>query len=423
MSDASAGWIWKPLGELLEHRKERGQAADLLLSVTMERGVVPQHEVGRRNNSSAEKSSYWRVHPDDIAYNSMRMWQGVSGRSNYFGIVSPAYTVCTPRLGNDPKFIGYLLKLPQLVHEFFRHSQGLTSDTWNLKYTRFRDIKVQVPPFAEQRRIVEVLITLDEAIQKAEQLIAKLKQMKQGLLHDLLNRGIDENGELRDPERDPAQFKKSPLGRIPKDWQVVSVRNAGSVQLGRQRSPATEKGPNMVPYFRVANVFDGYFDYTDILKMQFSPSEQETYSVLPGDILLNEGQSLELVGRCALYRGPPKAFCFQNTLVRFRSNHNTNPHFARQVFKYWLDTGNFIPVAKQTTSIAHLGAERFARMRFPSPPIVEQSRIVEILRAAEDSIDAEKAAASKFRLFKQGLMEDLLTGRVPVTHLPNEATP
>ncbi len=73
-----------------------------------------------------------------------------------------------------------------------------------------------LPPLPEQRRIAEILDTLDEAIRKTEQVIAKLQQMKQGLLHDLLTRGIDDNGELRDPERHPEQFKDSPLGRIPR---------------------------------------------------------------------------------------------------------------------------------------------------------------------------------------------------------------
>ena len=81
-------------------------------------------------------------------------------------------------------------------------------------------LSVWLPPLPEQRRIAEILDTVDEAIRRTEQVIAKLQQMKQGLLHDLLTRGIDENGELRDPERHPEQFKDSPLGRIPREWEV-----------------------------------------------------------------------------------------------------------------------------------------------------------------------------------------------------------
>ena len=73
-------------------------------------------------------------------------------------------------------------------------------------------------------RIAEVLDTLDEAIRRTELVIAKLEQIKQGLLHDLLTRGIDDNGELRDPDRHPEQVKDSPLGRIPRAWQTRDNR-------------------------------------------------------------------------------------------------------------------------------------------------------------------------------------------------------
>ena len=73
-----------------------------------------------------------------------------------------------------------------------------------------------------------------------------------------------------------------------------------------------------MPYLRVANVFDGWIDYSDVLEMDFTPTERETFSLLPNDLLLNEGQSLELVGRSSMYLGKPNRYCFQNTLVRFR---------------------------------------------------------------------------------------------------------
>ena len=91
---------------------------------------------------------------------------------------------------------------------------------------------LMLPPLPEQHRIAEILDTLDEAIRKTEQVIAKLDQMKQGLLHDLLTRGLDDNGELRDPVRHPEQFKDSPLGRIPKDWAVNALTELAEVRSG-----------------------------------------------------------------------------------------------------------------------------------------------------------------------------------------------
>jgi type I restriction enzyme S subunit len=89
------------------------------------------------------------------------------------------------------------------------------------------------PPTKEQHCIAEILDTIDEAIQKTEALISKLKAMKQGLLHDLLTRGLDKNGKLRDPKAHPEQFKNSPLGRIPKDWGVNPLEKLAEVDRGK----------------------------------------------------------------------------------------------------------------------------------------------------------------------------------------------
>lgn len=316
------------------------------------------------------------------------------------------------------RYLSWLLGFEAVQRWIANHAVGSTMPCLNT--TILASVPLELPPLPEQRRAAEVLDTADEAIRQTEALIAKLKQMKQGLLHDLLTRGLDEKGELRDPVVRPEEFKDSPLGRVPQAWEVVRVSSAGEVKLGRQRSPEHERGRSMTPYLRVANVFDGWIDYSDVLEMNFTPAERETYGVHPGDILLNEGQSLELVGRCAIYNGPANQFCFQNTLVRFRPNKTTGSAFVRAVFKQFLDTGRFMAIAKQTTSIAHLGADRFARMFMPRPSVQEQHRIVTVLQAHDARIRKEEAYISKLRLLKQGLMQDLLTGRVRVPVLERD---
>ncbi len=326
-----------------------------------------------------------------------------------------------PRPGIVSKFAGYILQREDVFQEAVRTAEG----TWNCQGTswaRINDFLVFVPSTEdEQCRIAKILGTVDAAIRLSEALIAKHKQMKAGLLHHLLTRGIDKNGRLRDPLRHPEQFKDSPLGLIPKEWDVVRVEEAGDVQLGRQRSPKYQTGRFFAPYLRVANVFDGFIDYSDVLEMDFTPREQEIYGLMPGDVLLNEGQSLELVGRSAVYEGLPNAYCFQNTLIRLRCNQTALPAYCRAVFKYWLDTGSFIPVAKQTTSVAHLGADRFAKMLFPRPETKEQRDIAERLDAQDTCIRLEENRRNKLIQLKRGLMRNLLTGRVRANEQKLEA--
>ena len=165
----------------------------------------------------------------------------------------------------------------------------------------------------------------------------------------------------------PDLYKESELGWIPKEWDAARVDEVGSVQLGRQRSPKHQSGRFTTPYLRVANVFDGWIDYSDILEMDFTPREKQTYSVLPGDIFLNEGQSLELVGRSAVYEGNPDHYCFQNTLVRFRAYEPNDHCFCQGIFKFWLDTGEFRLSHGRRHPLPTLAQIVSQQSRFPIP--------------------------------------------------------
>ena len=325
-----------------------------------------------------------------------------------FWPVDTTYAVL-PKPKVDAKWLYYSLAAFDLTK--LNEATGVPSINRDWLYR----VKLGSDEFDGQRRISEILSTVDEAIEQTEALIAKYQQVKAGLMHDLFTRGVSPDGRLRPTYKQaPHLYKESPLGWIPKEWGVVTVRECGSVKLGRQRSPDQFSGRWTTPYLRVANVFDGFIDYSDILEMDFTPDERRTFSVQQGDILLNEGQSLELVGRCAIFNGPDEVFCFQNTLVRFRTFDRQYPPFYRFLFKWFLDCRLFIRIAKQTTSVAHLGADRFSKMYCVSVPYEEQIRISDRLAALQARLDTDSAHAAKLRQQKHGLMQDLLTGRVRV---------
>ena len=194
------------------------------------------------------------------------------------------------------------------------------------------------------------------------------------------------------------------MSELPKGWRLVKVREAGTVQLGRQRSPDVHRGANMRPYLRVANVFEDRIDLGDVMEMHFEPREVERFVLKKGDILLNEGQSRELVGRPAMYRDELPGACFTNSLVRFQASESVDSRFALELFRHWLKSGAFQRIAQITTNIAHLGAGRFAEMDFPLPPLEEQRRIAAKLRAlqarsrrAREALDAVPPLLEKLR--------------------------
>lgn len=178
-------WSECHLGGIFSERTERASDHLPLLSITREEGIVPRCE-DRKDTSSDDKSDYLRICPGDIGYNTMRMWQGVSALSSLEGIVSPAYTVCTPRKGIDGEFMAYLFKLPRVINLFYRYSQGLTSDTWNLKFKHFKEIKVTIPEIDEQKAIARVLRICDEEIDLLKKQAEAYRRQKRGLMQKIL---------------------------------------------------------------------------------------------------------------------------------------------------------------------------------------------------------------------------------------------
>ena len=176
-------WNLVKLGDIFMERNERANGGEELLAVTINAGVQKRSEIDLKDNSSDDKSNYKRVKIGDIAYNTMRMWQGASGASSYDGIVSPAYTVITPI---HPQQINILFwaqyfKYEPLIKTFQKFSQGLTSDTWNLKFPQFSEIKVLCPSYDEQNLIATLLVSFDLRIKSEEEKLEQLNRMRSSL--------------------------------------------------------------------------------------------------------------------------------------------------------------------------------------------------------------------------------------------------
>ena len=249
-----------------------------------------------------------------------------------------------------PEFLCHYLSSPegrQAVRERCRTSAG----QFNINTAGLGTIPLPLPPLREQVRIASILDKADAIRRKREEGIRLTEEVLRSTFLEMFG--------------DPVRNEHS--------WPIVKVREAGDVQLGRQRAPKYQSGKHTCPYIRVANVFEDRIDLSDLLAMDFNPSDFAAFKLYYGDILLNEGQSTELVGRPAMWRDEIPECCFQNTLVRFRSNlKRTVPEFALEVFLYYLRKGQFARISSKTSSVAHLGAGRFAEMPFPLPPLEMQ---------------------------------------------------
>jgi type I restriction enzyme S subunit len=391
----AAAWKSKRLGDLFSNRQETGLTGLPLLSLMDKEGIVPQEESNRKNNSNSDKSKYLRVVPGDIAYNTMRMWEGRSALVGMEGLVSPAYTVCEPKPGVHSLLFSYYLKSPQLIGQFRRFSQGIVKDTLNLKYPAFAQISALIPSYAEQQKIADCLSSLDELIAAQAQKVEALKTHKKGLMQQLF----------------PLEGETRPLLRFPEfqgagEWEMRRVDERGRVLAGKALA-VNAPGP-LRPYLRTKNVLDGSIELSDVLTMPMTDAEFSRFEILDGDVLLNEGQSLELVGRASIYRGEFRERCaMQNQLLRFRAFPVTCAEFAAQYFRKCQKDGTFANVATKTTSVAHLGSSRFSVLELAWPSLSEQHRIAFCLSRLDALITAETQKLKAFKAHKKGLMQQL----------------
>ncbi|CAN5448504.1 type I restriction-modification system specificity subunit [soil metagenome] len=315
-------------------------------------------------------------------------------------------------VGVHPPFVLRYLQSPQAQGFFKSVARGVAVKGVNIG--DLRKLPVAVPPLAEQERIVDAI---DEAFSKLDAGEAGLRTVRQllkrmrravlaaaatGLLVPQDATDTAAAKVLADLGVKP--FNDPSLPVLPAAWTWARVQDIGQVDLGRQRSPKYHSGDNMKPYLRVANVFEDRIDTSDVMEMHFEPEAFERSRLALGDILLNEGQTPELLGRPAMYRGEPPEVAFTNSLLRFRAGPGIEPDWALLVFRHHMHSGRFTRESRITTNIAHLSAARFKPVEFPVPPIEEQRRVVEefdrlssFMAACERAVDAELARSASLR--------------------------
>lgn len=190
--ESSLGWIPKEwecfaIGELFTRRTERGRAGLPVMSVTMSGGLIERDSVDRRVESNLLPEGHLLVRRGDIAYNMMRMWQGVLGRAEYDCLVSPAYIVMTPGPNIEPVFAEYLISTESAIAWFKRLSYGVVDDRLRLYFRDLVRIRLAIPrSLPEQHAISKRLQSLESSLHQTAISLAKLRQQKLGLMQDLL---------------------------------------------------------------------------------------------------------------------------------------------------------------------------------------------------------------------------------------------
>ena len=312
----------------------------------------------------------------------------------------------------DLEFYKWLLGGPKFHRQLERFATGSTNSHVRVSPSETLCWDVPVPPLPEQRRIAELLDTLDDAIRKTGQVIAKLQQMKQGLLHDLLTRGIDEHGDLRDPDRYPEQFKDSPLGRIPKGWNVQTLASVTDMQVGFAFKSEWFRETGTVRLMRGDNVGVGTPDWKTPRFLSTRRMKEFTeYLLEAGDVVVGMDRTFTGSGvKVSVISDTDLPALLVQRVGRFRPTGCTRP-FLRYLLS-WPRFLRSLQGQQKGMDIPHLSKTDILAPLVPVPPIDEQFAIGTTLDASSSRLAGELRSIDKVRMLKAGLLDALLTGRV-----------
>lgn len=252
------------------------------------------------------------------------------------------------------------------------------------------EVEIALPPAAEQRRIVAKLDALMARLARARAELDRLPLLAENLRIEALRSSFHWRAD-----------------DLPSGWSFRRIDEIGDVQLGRQRSPKDHTGPNMRPYLRAANITWSGWELTDVKEMNFSPDEFKTFALRRGDVLLNEGSgSAKEVGKPAVWKGEIDDICFQNTLLRIRTQAYDSD-LLRYCLLYLAKSGRFI-ANTQGVNIIHIGKAGLARMMIPVPPSDEQGALLKQIDAVFAHADRLEAEAVRARALLDRLESAIL---------------
>lgn len=296
-----------------------------------------------------------------------------------------------------------------LYHSLISDLQKIHSETGatTVKHLSVKDIRAirnYYPPLSEQKKIATILSSVDDVIEKTRAQIGKLKDLKTGMMQELLTQGIGHT-----------VFKDSQVGRIPANWSCCLLQDVAVIQTGVAKNGKITGNLIEVPYLRVANVQDGYLDLREIKTISLEVSRLNRFLLRHEDVLVNEGGDFDKLGRGFIWHNQISPCVHQNHVFVVRTEKSKLlPIFFNYLSGSEYGKKYYLGCAKQTTNLASLNSTQLKAFPVLLPPIHEQRRICEVLQSFDKRLQNSINYLETLQILKKSLMQDLLTGNVRV---------
>jgi type I restriction enzyme S subunit len=322
----------------------------------------------------------------------------------------------------DRQFLYYMLMTDHARRFMKDHASGST--VLHLQTRAVPQLRLEIPKqINEQSKIAEVLSTVDRAIAQTEALIAKQQRIKTGLMQDLLTRGIDEHGNLRNEATHT--FKDSPLGRIPAEWDVVPVKSLLRAIDGGWSPSCIDEPPSQGEWgvLKVSAVSSGIYQPNESKRLPGDLSPIPALEVQQGDVLLCRANGVaELVGTCAYVRQTPTRLLLSDKTLRLQPIPKwVTPYVLSLLLGAHSSRLQIMASFSGSSGQKNISQAQIQCIQVRRPPLAEQERLVSILEKSSDQIRSSRESLEKLRSLKASLMQDLITGKVRVTPLLKQA--
>lgn len=274
---------------------------------------------------------------------------------------------------------------------------------YNRHFKILREQKIPLPPLDEQKRIAEVLTTIQNNKQALKKELELEQERKAALMEKLFREGL--NNE---------PLKQTEIGEMPESWQVVKLGDVcHSFQYGSSKKSSRE---GQIPILRMGNIQNGEIDWTDLV---YSSDDEEIakYKLVSNTVLFNRTNSPDLVGKTAIYKGEKPAL-FAGYLIRINNiSELLDPFFLNYIMNTSRTKKWRLSVKSDSCSQSNINAKKLASFLLQLPPIEEQKQIAEVLTACDGKIQALKKEINLVDELFQSMLNDLMSGKINTSSL------
>ena len=305
-----------------------------------------------------------------------------------------------PKDGIETWYLHYRL----LETAAFLESLGSGSTFDEVSKTVVETVDIPVPPVSEQRKIATVLHTVDQAIQKTEEIIEQVERLKKGVGQDLIHTGIEY-----------PQTKSAWMGEIPSHWDVREFSELVDLsQNGIYKENDDYDGP--YPIIKMGDIFGGVTLDTPIAeRVHLEDDEVEKYATEEGDLVFaRHAQAGWGAGDCTYVPDLDEPAVVESNMVHVRLTNDVDPLFYAQYFNHEIGVKSIKRITT-TGNIKSISQGDLMSLKVPVPPKEEQEEISNMLSVFDKQTENSKSEVERLRRLKQALMQDLLSGTVQTT--------